>query len=277
MTTGTQCVAIASQLQSPQYTPSPKYNTKAPHLQLLVGKRLAHGVHESGAGLLPQGRQRAQQQRQLRRGKAGQLRLRLPVGRLQGGMRVCPSVSDTLTSLQPSRGTTHAAALYSVPAPTNDHKHVCAFHLTPLAPHSRRHPDILRVSQSRTWRKEAGASYCRRARASSVSASCWGDRAGSRRPAIAASRSTSPDARTSARSASLWNNRVRISQAIDISHLLISNKIKLGTSKRHKSSEHAQQQRCMQYAEACSAYGVVCSTAPEVGVDCRQAGQRRHN
>ena len=54
-----------------------------------------------------------------------------------------------------------------------------------------------------TLRKEAGASYCRRARASSVSASCWGDRAGSRRPAIAASRSTRPEARTSARSASL--------------------------------------------------------------------------
>jgi hypothetical protein len=50
-----------------------------------VGERLAHGVDEGGAGLLPQGRQRTQQQRQLRRGKALQLRLRLLVGRLRGG------------------------------------------------------------------------------------------------------------------------------------------------------------------------------------------------
>lgn len=53
------------------------------HLQLLVRERLADGVDQRDARLLPQGRQRAQQQRQLRGGKAPQLRLRLPVRRLQ--------------------------------------------------------------------------------------------------------------------------------------------------------------------------------------------------
>ena len=55
------------------------------HLQLLVGEGLADGIDQRGARLLPQGRQCAQQQRQLRGGKAFQLRLRLLVGRLQGG------------------------------------------------------------------------------------------------------------------------------------------------------------------------------------------------
>ena len=61
------------------------------HLQLLVRERLAECVDQGGAGLLPQGRQRAQQQRQLRRGNALQLRLRLLVGRLDEGMQ---SLSD---------------------------------------------------------------------------------------------------------------------------------------------------------------------------------------